>query len=73
MKAETIQFELPREIIESAEKIGFTKDKISEMSRSFVILEVVANSSKLDMAQAEKISDNLKAISWKKTKKRLDV
>ena len=73
MKAETIQFELPEQIIETAKKIGLTKDKISEMSKSFVILEVVANSGKLDKVQAEKISDGIKAISWKKTKKKLGV
>lgn len=73
MKAETIQFELPKDIVESAKKMGFTKEKIGEMSKSFVILEVVANSGKLDKIQAEKISDNLKAISWKKTKKKLEI
>jgi hypothetical protein len=73
MKAETIQFELPRDIIESAKRMGFTKEKISEISKSFVILEVVANSGKLDKAQAEKISDSIKAISWKKTKEKLGI
>jgi hypothetical protein len=73
MKTETIQFELPNDIVESAKRIGFTKNKISEMSKSFVILEVVANSGKLDKIQAEKISDNIKAVSWKKTKKKLGI
>ena len=73
MKTETIQFELPNDIVESAKRIGFTKNKISEMSKCFVILEVVANSGKLDKIQAEKISDNIKAVSWKKTKKKLGI
>jgi len=71
MKSETIQFELPKEVLDSAEKMGFTKDKISEMSKSFVILEVAASSSRLDKQSAEVISKKIKASAWKKTKKEL--
>jgi len=71
MKTETVRFELPKEVMESAESAGFTKEKLAEMSKGFTILEVMAASSKLDKAQAAAISRKIKASAWKKTKRKL--
>jgi G:T/U-mismatch repair DNA glycosylase len=71
MKTETVQFELPKEVMESAERIGFTREKLAEMSKSFTILEVLAATSKLDKTQARAISQKIKASAWKKTKRKL--
>jgi hypothetical protein len=71
MKTETVQFELPKEVMESAESAGFTREKLAEMSKSFTILEVLAATSKLDKAQATAISKKIKASAWKKTKRKL--
>ena len=73
MKAETIQVDLPKEIMRSAEEAGISRAKISEMLRSFAVMEITANLSKLDKKEAEKISKSIKASAWKTTKKKLGI
>lgn len=62
---------LPREIIESAEKIGMSKRDLIETMKSFVILDVVANLSKLNQRRAEFLSKKIKESAWRKTKRKL--
>lgn len=73
MKVETIQVDLPKEIVKSAEEAGISKEKIREMLKSFAVLEITANLSKLDKKEAESISKSVKAVAWKKTKKKLGI
>ncbi len=73
MKAQTIPVELPENALKLAEERGISKEKLGEILKEFALLEIVSNAGKLDVRQAEKLSDDMKAVSWKKTKARLKV
>jgi hypothetical protein len=72
-KAETIPVQIPKDMLKSAEEIGLSKEKLSETMKRFAILEIVSNLSKLNKEEAERISNEMKAKVWKKTKEKLKI
>jgi hypothetical protein len=66
MVTETVPVEIPTEILELAERSGISREKISVLLRSFVVLEVLASSSKLSKKDAETLSREIKISAWKR-------
>ena len=73
MKAETIPVEIPHDVLKLAEEKGISKEKLRETLKEFAMLEIVSALGKLDTKQAEKLSDEIKAMSWKKIKSKLGI
>lgn len=73
MKAETIPVKLPEDALKLAEERGLSREKLGEVLKEFALLEIVSNIGKIDEKQAEKLSDEMKATSWKKTKTKLKI
>ena len=71
MKGEIVQVELPKSALDLAEENGLSKEKLGDILKQFAMLEIVGTLSKLDTKQAEKLSDEMKAASWKKIKQKL--
>ena len=68
MVTETVNVEIPKEILDLATRSGISRDKISTLLRSFAILEVVASTSKLTKKDAERLSREIKVAAWKRLK-----
>ena len=66
MVTETVNVEIPKEILDLATRSGISRDKISKLLRSFAVLEVVASTSKLTKRDAEKLSREIKVTAWKR-------
>lgn len=66
MVTETVNVEIPKEILDLATRSGISRDKISKLLRSFAVLEVVASTSKLTKRDAEKLSREIKVAAWKR-------
>ncbi|MBI3413382.1 MAG: hypothetical protein HY051_04880 [Candidatus Aenigmarchaeota archaeon] len=73
MKNETIAVEIPKKILQIAESQGIGKEKISELMKSFAILEVTALTSKMSEKDVKNLSDDMKASAWKKVKQKLKI
>ncbi len=71
MGMEVVKVELPKEIIKSAEKIGISKKDLIETMKSFAILDIVANLSRLDEKKAKSLIKKIKESAWEKTKRKL--
>ncbi len=73
MKTEIISVELPEDLVKMAKEKGIDEKKVSEILKSFAILELTAISSKLNDRSVEGISKSLKASAWKRTKQKLKI
>lgn len=68
MRTETIKIEVPKEILQSARRNGLNRRRLTETLKSFAILEITANLSKLDLKGAREISKDMKVKAWEKIK-----
>ena len=66
MVTETVPVEIPTEILQLAERIGISREKMSALLRDFAVLDIMASSSKLTKREAEKLSREIKDSAWKR-------
>jgi len=71
--AETIQIELPKELIEKAKNTGVNLEKFRKSVQNFAILDMTARTSKLSKKDALIISKKAKSSAWAKIKKNLNM
>jgi hypothetical protein len=60
MVTETVQVEIPADVLQLAERNGMSREKMSVLLRDFAILDIVASSSKVTKKDAEKLSREIK-------------
>ncbi len=71
--AETIQIQLPKDILEKAKERGVDIDKFKDTVRSFALLDITARTSRLSKEEAEILSRKIKSSAWKRVKKELSL
>jgi len=65
-----LKIKIPKNIINEAEKKGINVDLIKDMTRSFILMEIVAQMSKLSEKDAHSLSKKIKESAWKKIQKK---
>jgi hypothetical protein len=69
MKSEILKIEIPKEVVEEAKGLGINFNRIKAVAKDFVLLEMVAQMSRLTEKDATNISRRIKINAWKKTEK----
>jgi len=75
MKAgiETLELDIPKDVIEHAKDSGISIEEFRKSLEIFGTLQLVSETSNLSKTKANAISEKIKAISWQKTSKRLNL
>lgn len=73
MKEKLVSVALPTEIIELAKKSGFDEKALAKMMRKFAVLQIASFSGELSKKQATNLDRKIKAIAWKKVRKKLKI
>lgn len=70
---ETIEISIPKELLEKAKERGVDLGRFKNTVKTFALLDITARSSKLSKKEAEVLSKKIKASTWKKVKKNLNL
>jgi len=70
---ETMQIEIPKDILQKAKERGVDIVKFKDTVRTFALLDITARASKLSKGDATLLSKKIKSSAWKKIKKNLDL
>lgn len=69
MKSETLEIKIPKEVAREARSRGINFNRIKAVAKDFVLLEMIAQMSKLTGKDAINISKRIKINAWERLKK----
>ena len=69
MKTGTIEIKIPKEVMREAQTVGVNINRVKNAARDFILMEIIAQLSKLTKKDAANISKKIKNNVWKKLKK----
>lgn len=70
---ETLELDIPKDVIEHAKDSGISIEEFRKSLEIFGTLQLVSETSNLSKIKANAISEKIKAVSWQKTSKRLNL
>lgn len=73
MKTGTLELEIPKDVIEHAKASGISIDDFKKSLEIFGTMQLASETSRLDRKKADVISEKIKASSWKRTSKSLNL
>ena len=68
-----IEIEIPKDVVQHAKDSGISIDDFKKSLEIFGTMQLVSETSKLDRKSADMISERIKAGSWKRVSKSLNL
>ncbi len=69
MKTETIELKLPKEVVDILRSGKVSMKRLRNAISNFLLMELIAHSTKIRKSEAIHISEGIKLQAWRKMKK----